>query len=157
MKQMSANPITRQTASDQGQARLTDAWDAFIVAVRRARSRSGEREGGLTLSQYELLRALTASAGLPSGRLAEMAGIAPASATQILDGLERAGIVERSRSSGDRRTVTITLTAEGRHQVERKRRSIADRRRRFFDSFPAEERAQTERLLRHLTKVIGEL
>ena len=51
----------------------------------------------------------------------------------------------------------IILTAEGRGLVERKHRQIADQRRRFFASFPAEERAQTERLLRHLTRVIDGL
>ncbi|MGH2885829.1 MAG: MarR family winged helix-turn-helix transcriptional regulator [Solirubrobacteraceae bacterium] len=140
-------------------ARLGEAWDAFIVAVRRARARArtGERDEGLTLSQYELVRTLTNGDGLPSGKLAELAGIAPATATQILDGLERAALIERSRSPGDRRTVTITLTTKGRRQVEQKRRRIADRRRQFFESFAPEERAQTARLLRHITQVISEL
>jgi DNA-binding MarR family transcriptional regulator len=147
----------QQTNETRELAELVEAWDAFVLALRRARARSGGREEGLTLAQYELLRALPADGGLPSGRLAELAGIAAASASQMLDGLERAGLIERTRPPTDRRTVMIALTGDGRRQVESKRRLIADRRRRFFDSLPAEERARTEGLLRHLTQVIDEL
>jgi DNA-binding MarR family transcriptional regulator len=157
MKSMDEASIIKQTRNGEDLTDLAEAWDVFFAAVRRARSRSGEREEGLTLSQYELLRPLTGSGGLPSGRLAENAGIAAASATQMLDRLEQAGVIERSHSPGDRRIVTITLTAEGRRKLQRKRRRIADQRRRFFESFPPEERRQTERLLRHLTQVISEL
>jgi DNA-binding MarR family transcriptional regulator len=149
--------ISEKTRDGEDLAHLAEAWDAFFVAVRRARSRSGEREEGLTLSQYELLRPLTGSDGMPSGKLAEIAGVAAASATQMLDRLEQAGVIERSHSPGDRRIVTITLTAEGRRKLERKHRQIADQRRRFFGSFPPEERRQTERLLRYLTQVISEV
>jgi DNA-binding MarR family transcriptional regulator len=154
---MSDASISKQTGNGEDLTHLAEAWDTFFMAVRRARSRSGEREEGLTLSQYELLRALTGSGGIPSGKLAEIAGIAAASATQMLDRLEQAGVIERSHSPGDRRVVTITLTEEGRRQIERKRRRIAGQRRRFFDSFPPEERRQTERLLRHLAQVISEI
>jgi DNA-binding MarR family transcriptional regulator len=149
--------VGKKARNGEDLADLADAWDAFVLAVRHVRSRSGEQDEGLTLSQYELLRALRGTTGLPSGKLAGIAGIAAASATQMLDRLERAGVVERSRPPGDRRTVMIVLTAKGRVWVERKHRQIADRRRRFFESFPAEERAQTERLLRHITRVIDDL
>ena len=136
---------------------LTDAWEEFIVAVRRVRARMGDREEGLSLSQYEFLRPLMSFNGLPVSRLAERFGIAPASATQMLDSLERVGIIERERSERDRRTVTITLTAEGRRMFERKRRALAAQRRRFFEDLEPEERSSTERVLRHLAQLIGEL
>jgi DNA-binding MarR family transcriptional regulator len=157
MKTMGEAPTSKKTRNGEDLAQLADAWDAFLMAFRHARSRTGEHEEGLTLSQYELLRALRGTTGLPSGKLAGIAGIAAASASQMLDRLERAGVVERSRPPGDRRTVMIILTAEGRGLVERKHRQIADQRRRFFASFPAEERAQTERLLRQLARVIDGL
>lgn len=147
----------RRAGDAGGQAGLAEAWDDFVVALRRARGRSGARGESLTLSQYELLRPLPRQGALPSGKLAELAGIAPASAGQMLDGLERDGVIERSGHPADRRLVTIALTAEGRRRLTRKRRAIAARRQRFLDAFPAAERAQTERVLRHLTEVIGEL
>lgn len=136
---------------------LLDAWDEFIVAIRRARTRRGERDEGLSLSQYEFVRPLIGGDGLPVSRLAERFGIAPATATQILDALERGGLVERKRTAQDRRTVLITLTPEGCRQLERKRRSLAAQRRRFLAKLAPGERAQAERLLRHLAEVIAQV
>src|SRR5579884_3098643 len=97
-------------------SRLTDAWDEFIVAVRRNRARAGSLDRGLTLSQYQFARPLLAGP-MSAGQLAERFGVAAATATQILDALEREGIVARSRGAGDRRCVTITLTSRGRTAV----------------------------------------
>jgi DNA-binding MarR family transcriptional regulator len=149
--------VTREEIADDELERLERAWDEFIVAVRRARARSGERGDGLTLSQYEFLRPLRGSGGMQVTHLAERFGIAAGTASGILDGLSRLGFIERSRAGQDRRTVTVTLTDAGRHEVERKRRSIARQRRRLFESIAAEERGHTERLLRHLAQVITEL
>jgi DNA-binding MarR family transcriptional regulator len=137
-------------------ARLTDAWDEFIVAVRRNRARSGALDRGLSLSQYQFARPLLGSP-LASGELAERFGITRATATQIIDGLERDGLVERSRTSGDRRSVTVTLTPKGRRAIEQKRRALAERRRRLFEGLTPAERPQAERVLRHLAQIMHEL
>jgi DNA-binding MarR family transcriptional regulator len=137
-------------------SRLTDAWDEFIVAVRRNRARSGSLDRGLTLSQYQFARPLL-SGPMPVGRLAERFGVAAATATQILDSLERDAVVARSRGTGDRRCVAITLTPHGRSAVEAKRRSLAERRRRLFEGLSPEERPQAERVLRHLAQIMHEL
>lgn len=136
--------------------RLNEAWERFLAAVRRTRARVGGSEDGLSLSQYELIRPLS-SGRLPIGRLAERTGVAPATATQILDSLERDGFVERSRTAADRRTVNVTLTQQGRRAVERKRRRLVDQRRRLFENLEPEERGQTERVLRHLAEIMEDL
>jgi DNA-binding MarR family transcriptional regulator len=148
-------PEDPRRISEDELERLAGAWEEFIAAVRRARTRGREREEGLSLSQYEFVRPLISADGLPISRLSERSGISAATATQIVDGLERARIIARSRSPQDRRTVIISLTPEGRQQVERKRRNLATQRRRFFQNFAPEERAQTERVLHHLAEVIG--
>ncbi len=126
------------------------------MAVRRNRARSGGLDRGLSLSQYHFARPLLAGS-LPAGRLAERFGISPATATQILDGLERQALIERTRQAGDRRTVTITLTDRGRRAIELKRRRLAERRRRLFEGLSDQERSQAERVLRHLAQIIHEL
>ena len=136
--------------------RLNEAWERFIAAVRRTRARTGGFVDGLSLSQYELIKPLS-SGGESIGRLAESVGIAPATATQILDGLERDGTVQRSRTAADRRTVHVTLTERGRRAIERKRRGLVNQRRRLFEGLEPEERAQAERLLRHLAQIMEEL
>ena len=107
-------------------------------------------------AQYQLIKRL-ASGEKPIGRLAEGVGIAPATATQILDGLERGGAVQRSRTAADRRTVEVTLTERGRRALERKRRGLVNQRRRLFENLEPEERGQAERVLRHPAEIMEDL
>ena len=67
-------------------------FDALAQAVRRARGAPASN-GGLTLSQYGLLEVLTTRPVARVQELAGHAGIAPSTATRILDALERRGIV----------------------------------------------------------------
>lgn len=145
------------TATETTLGSLADAWEGFVTAHRRARVRTRDAAHGPTLAQYELVRPLLDEDGMPVGRLADLAGVAAASATGMLDGLERASIVSRSRSSSDRRCVTVALTAAGRDQIERKHRDIDAKRRQFFAELAPSEREQTERTLRRLATLIGEL
>jgi MarR family transcriptional regulator, organic hydroperoxide resistance regulator len=135
------------------------AWDSFFGAIRRARGRFAREAGtgDLTLPQYQLVAALEDRSQRPIGELAEAAGVAPPTATRMLDGLERAGIVRRKPSTEDRRVVTVRLTAKGRRLFERKRKRIEARRRALYDSLSTSERAQAERLLHRLADLIEEL
>jgi MarR family transcriptional regulator, organic hydroperoxide resistance regulator len=133
------------------------AWDEFFGAIRRARSRFVREAGGLTLPQYHLLTALAERSPRTVGELAEHAAIAPPTATRMLDGLERAGMVERRQSAADRRAVEIELTSEGKRVVGRKRARIAAKRRALFESLAPGEREQAERLLLRLGDLIDEL
>jgi DNA-binding MarR family transcriptional regulator len=54
----------------------------------------------------------------PSG-LAEYTGVGRASMTQLLDGLEDTGWVERTKHPEDRRKLAVELTATGRRKLER--------------------------------------
>src|SRR5438067_5987254 len=86
---------------------FADAWDAFVVAVRRSQARGQKPSEGLTLPQYYLLEPLGKVPALPLCELAERAGIAAPTATRIIDGLERDGTLRRERSPQDRRTVLV--------------------------------------------------
>jgi DNA-binding MarR family transcriptional regulator len=137
--------------------RFTEAWDAFVLAIRRSQARRLQSPEDLTLAQYYLLSPLETERGVALSRLAELAGIAPPTATRIIDGLEKAGLVNRERSSTDRRTVLVSLTPTGRRRVVRKRTELADRRRRLYENLEPDERRQSERLLRHLAELISQL
>ncbi|MEY2399366.1 MAG: hypothetical protein QOJ00_2540 [Actinomycetota bacterium] len=66
----------------------------------------------MTLPQFRLL-SLVATAPERASRLAERAAVSRPSLTGILDGLVTRGWVERSDVDGDRRGVTLTITAAG--------------------------------------------
>jgi DNA-binding MarR family transcriptional regulator len=138
---------------------FVSALDEFFSAVRRSRARTARETGAgeLTLSQYQLLTALAETPERPVGELAEAAAVAPPTATRMLDGLERSGIVERRHSTVDRRVVTVRLTPDGQRLVERKERLVAAKRKALYESLSDSERRQVERLLRRLAEVIEEL
>ena len=150
---------TRTTHTPDVDARnaFDSAWDDFFESIRRARVRAAREHGELTMSQFHLLGALADRSPRSVGELAELAGVAPPTATRMLDGLVRAGIVERRASSSDRRVVEIELTVEGKRIVRRKRSRIATKRRSLYDSLDPDEREQSAQLLRRLAGLIEEL
>src|ERR1700755_2918116 len=81
------------------------AFETLAQAVRRARG---------AVAQDALLMPLSSSDTARVSDLAAGAGIAPSTASRILDALERRAIVRRSRSEEDRRGVTVTLHDDGR-------------------------------------------
>jgi long-chain acyl-CoA synthetase len=66
----------------------------------------------MTLPQFRLL-SLVATAPERASKLADRAAVTRPSLTGILDGLVTRGWVERSDVDGDRRGVTLTITAAG--------------------------------------------
>lgn len=137
------------------------ALDDFMRAVRRARGRIVAREGEpeLSLPQFQLLEplALSRQDALTAGDVAVQAGVSAPTATRMLDGLQREGLVERERRPEDRRVVQVRLTAEGRRRVEAKRDRIAQRRRQVFESLSPAERKQAARVLARLASAMEEL
>jgi DNA-binding MarR family transcriptional regulator len=111
----------------------------------------------LTLSQYGLLQPLADSDGARVRELAEQAGIAPSTATRILDALERRSIVDRRQSSGDRRGVRITLTPAGRELLSNEDEWRRARERDFYAELPPDERRLAPDLLRRLAALIDDL
>jgi MarR family transcriptional regulator, organic hydroperoxide resistance regulator len=146
------------TAADPDPATdFADAWEEFVLAIRRAQARGQQSDEDLTLAQYYMLNPLTAEAALPVSKLANYAGVAAPTATRMIDSLERAGAVRRERTHDDRRTVLISLTPSGRELMARKQQELVRRRRALYERLEPEDRDPSERLLRHLAELIGEL
>jgi DNA-binding MarR family transcriptional regulator len=132
------------------------ALDEFFRAVQRARGRASQaQDDGLSLSQYHVLAPL---ADGPHGvkALALAAGVAPPTATRMLDALARDGLVRRAPDEHDRRCVSVSLTGEGRRALERKTREVILARERIADSLQPDEAAHAATLLKRLAKVIDE-
>ena len=93
--------------------------------LRLARELRRETEQlGVTATQATLLWLVKRSPGLSLAELAAEEGISPPALSGHVDRLERAGLIERLRSSEDRRRVGLRLTVEG----ERLLRSVRARR-----------------------------
>jgi DNA-binding MarR family transcriptional regulator len=141
-------------ASDE----FTQAWEAFFRATRRARGRAtGPLEGTrLSLAQFQLLEALRATPRLPVSELAASAGVAPPTATRMLDALVRDGLAERIPCTDDRRVVHIALSAAGSEAVAEAAERVAAGRARVRDQLTPAEQEQAAALLRRLAGIVEE-
>lgn len=92
------------------------------VLLRLARELRKETEQlGVTARQATLLWLVKRSPGLSLAELAAEEGISPPAMSGHVDRLEKAGLIERERSSDDRRRVGLRLTDEGERLMRRVR------------------------------------
>lgn len=93
--------------------------DQVLVVLRRIiraidiHSRDLVRNYGLTGPQLILLKELTEFRKRTVGDLAKTVSLSNATVTDILDRLEKRGLIQRSRSDTDRRRVLVSITEEG--------------------------------------------
>jgi DNA-binding MarR family transcriptional regulator len=84
----------------------------------------------MTPEQYWLLRLLNRAGPLSMSELASQLGITTSSATTACKRLEKAGLLSRERQSGDERVVMVSLTEQGRVQIDawrqRKRSALTE-------------------------------
>jgi flavin reductase (DIM6/NTAB) family NADH-FMN oxidoreductase RutF/DNA-binding MarR family transcriptional regulator len=71
-------------------------------------------EWKLSVPEWRVLACLMDVEGLSVGELAAMALMKQPRLTKVLDRMERDGLLQRRATAGDRRRVTLHLTAEGR-------------------------------------------
>lgn len=102
---------------------------AFLLsqlgAVASSRFADLTREIGLTPSDAGVIRLLGRSPGLSQRSLADRLGAVPSRVVSLIDSLEERGLVERVRSSTDRRNYELHLTEAG-NRVLRELRGIAE-------------------------------
>jgi DNA-binding MarR family transcriptional regulator len=123
----------------------------------RARSRAWHQDTPLTPAQYHMLLALSHQPELGVGEMAAAAGCTSPTATRMLDGLERDGVVVREPSSDDRRRTIVSLTAKGKRHLAQQRRKNQEKKQRLYEQLSPAERRQTEDLLHRLAQVIVDL
>jgi DNA-binding MarR family transcriptional regulator len=107
--------VDREAARELGAS-----MKGLLAAIRRLRGRETRRSDSLSDAQYTLVFALLEQDEIPAGELAALADLSPATATEMLEGLEAAGLVRRHRSQTDRRVVLTSLSERG-HALARER------------------------------------
>ena len=108
-----------------------------------ARLNEALEEFGLTFARYEALMLLyfSRAGSLPLGKMGTRLQVHPASVTNLVNGLERAGYVQRTPHPSDRRTTLATITPAGRTLAESATAALHDMR---FGTDPLDEAALTE-------------
>jgi DNA-binding MarR family transcriptional regulator len=150
-----ASSSTQDVSSEQA---FTDAWEAFFRAVRRQRAQHNNGSDGCALSvpQLSILGPL-ADGPAKVKDLAAAAQVSAPTATRMLDGLAKQGLVERHHTHEDRRCVLVALTEDGHRAVDIKRREVQEKRHKIAALLDEEDRAQATRLLQRLADAMEEL
>ncbi|HEY1778607.1 MAG TPA: MarR family transcriptional regulator [Solirubrobacteraceae bacterium] len=129
---------------------LSLAFKRAMVAVRKLRGRETQRSGQLSYAQYGLLFGLAGAGELSARELAEHADLTPATVTQMLEHLEAAGLVRRTRSEQDRRVVLCKLTERGAAVVTERHAQMEPRWRAVLAEFSEDELVAAARVLARL-------
>jgi DNA-binding MarR family transcriptional regulator len=140
-------------------AALREEFGSLLGAERRLRGRDQHRkvEDSLTIAHVRALFALDQSEPATAGEIAESARISPASATAMLDDLERDGIVTRVRSDSDRRRVLVTLTDDGRALLKKRRRLWLKRWETALADLPERDLEAAADAMRRIAGLLDEL
>jgi DNA-binding MarR family transcriptional regulator len=133
------------------------AFKRTMVAVRKLRGRETHRPGQISYAQYGLLFGLAGDCRHSARELADMANLTPATVTQMLESMETAGLVTRTRSEMDRRVVLSELTPKGAGVVRERQAQMEPRWRAALDEFDADELITAARVLNRLGDYFDEM
>jgi DNA-binding MarR family transcriptional regulator len=149
--------MSSQVLRDQvHQTRAIDAWVGLLRAHASATRALNARlvaEHGLTINDYEALLHLSRADenALRRVDLAERLLLTASGVTRLLDGLERAGYVEKGSCASDARVTYAVLTDTGRAKLEQASSGhVAAIRELFEQRFAARELEALADLLRRL-------
>ncbi|MGD0558000.1 MAG: MarR family transcriptional regulator [Streptosporangiaceae bacterium] len=95
---------------------LADIVSRLRRAMRRA-ARAANPAMTLSVAQLEVLSCIAENPGMRPGELAKALRLAPSSVATLLNGLGTTGLVTREALATDRRSVSLTLSAQGETAV----------------------------------------
>ncbi|OPX84481.1 MAG: putative HTH-type transcriptional regulator YusO [Pelotomaculum sp. PtaB.Bin104] len=108
--------------------------------------------GGITMSQFIVLKTIKAKGKITVSEVAEDLSVSLSAITALADRLFRVGFVKRQRDEQDRRLVWLTLTGEGEKMVslcQAARRKVTEK---YFSSLQEED---IEQLIKIYEKVLN--
>lgn len=140
--------------ADQPRSDEESLSEAFWAVARQLRHLSREtlEPWEITPSQSRALGVLTRHGVMRLTELAEHLRIAPRSTTEVVDDLQKRGLVERRPDPDDRRATLVTLTGEGTRVGAAIRSARDAEAERFFGHLSEADRDDLARILRTLRR-----
>jgi MarR family 2-MHQ and catechol resistance regulon transcriptional repressor len=144
--------------TDPDVAAAVRAYVKLMRAGRAVSARIAERlaERGVTPTQLGVLEAILHKGPLTQRALGRLVLTSPGNMTDVIDKLERRGLVARCKVEGDRRAVNVDLTAEGRALIEGIFPGHARDIAAAMAGLPRKELSELSVLLRKLGRAAGE-
>lgn len=110
---------------------------------------------GVTRAQWKVLFKLTRTPGLRQVELADMLDLEPITLCRIIDRLEEAGLVERTRDPADRRAWRLHVTAKAQPLIEKLQSVGSELVEHAFADIDAEDIAITREVLARIRENAG--
>lgn len=126
----------------------------IVIGAVRQHSRALEAACGISGAQVWMLASIADAPEITVSQLSQLLSIHISTASNLLDKLSRAGLVERLRSEEDRRVVRLRLTDAGKDVVARAPRPLTGLVFAALDKLPE---ASLSNLNRELGALIQEL
>lgn len=138
----------------------TDGERVFAV-VSRVRNLLFRHANGpihaadLTVTQFEVLEALSAHGPLSVGQVSEAIFGTPGNVPVVIGNLVRDGLVSRRRSPEDGRVSIVELTPEGRKRIEVVYPQVVESLDRDLEPLAGDEKHEVMHLLRKVLSAAG--
>jgi DNA-binding MarR family transcriptional regulator len=123
-----------------------------IMRFIRTEMRS-HRALGLSVPQFRSLVFIERAAGTSLNGVAAHLGLTPPSVSKLIDGLSIRGLVKRRESPGDRRRLTIQITAEGAQALARARSAALKSLSRLLGSLTEEDLSTVARAMSGMRRI----
>ncbi|MEV0261167.1 MarR family transcriptional regulator [Streptomyces sp. NPDC050617] len=136
---------------------LSRAAYSLSAADARLRGRATRNPGALSLTHARALRVLAERGPLSIAELAAGVETTGAAATQLVNGLAKAGYVLREPDPANRRAVRVSLTDQGLDRHREREGVLADALAKSFAHLGTEDLAVAADALRRLGGIYDEL
>ena len=143
-----ATLAARTSAESEPAVEIADLLGQVVRRLHRGTSEA-LAPLGLSRAQSRLVR-LLADGPLRMAIIAERLSVVPRTVTDLVDGVEAAGLVERQPDPEDRRSTFVALTAGGRLLLDRLEDARRESAEQAFGRLDPADRAVLLRLLRDL-------
>jgi DNA-binding MarR family transcriptional regulator len=139
-------------AAEQRENEDESLSEAFWGVARQLRRLTREtlEPWEISPSQSRALRVLMHHGVMRLSELSDHLHIAPRSTTEVVDGLQERGLVERRPDPNDRRATLVALTSEGRSVGAAIQSARSAEAERLFGGLSESDRA-------HLARILGKL
>lgn len=92
-----------------------------------------------------------------AGRMAEDLGLSPGRGTNILNNLEKKGLIEKSNDGHDRRKVYISLTEAGRAYIVGKHQQVIEKYEEIFRELGLQDARDYVRITKKMVTIMGNM
>ncbi len=107
-------------------------------------------EKAWTIMQYSALKFFKNNKDSTVGDLAKYLKISKSSATQLIERLEKTGLVRRTHDQHDRRIVRLTVTAEGLQKITELKKTYLEKMGKIFSNVPDNDLQELIRIHKEL-------